>query len=131
MCLGRFATRNQDSTCSSWRATTFETNPDAISAVFFNNSSCAGWMLRLGGGQRRTTRVVVQIKAVARGLILGYQRWIGPAFPPACRFSPTCSVYALEALERHGVLRGVWLTVRRLLRCHPYHTGGFDPVPKA
>jgi hypothetical protein len=88
-------------------------------------------MLRLGGGPHGTTRVVVNIKAVARGLVLGYQRWIGPAFPPACRFSPTCSIYALEALERHGVLRGVWLTVRRLLRCHPYHPGGFDPVPRA
>lgn len=71
------------------------------------------------------------ITALARALILGYQRWIAPAFPPACRFSPSCSFYALEAIDRHGILRGVWLAARRLLRCHPYHSGGFDPVPKA
>jgi len=68
-------------------------------------------------------------KVVARGPIIAYQHWIAPAFLPACRFSPSCSYYALEAIERHGIFRGVWLTVRRLLRCHPYHPGGFDPVP--
>jgi putative membrane protein insertion efficiency factor len=58
-----------------------------------------------------------------------YQAWIGPAFPPACRFAPTCSAYALEAIQRHGSLRGLWLALRRLLKCHPYHPGGLDPVP--
>jgi putative membrane protein insertion efficiency factor len=58
-----------------------------------------------------------------------YQRWISPALPPACRFTPTCSAYALEALERHGAFRGSWLAVRRLARCHPWHPGGDDPVP--
>lgn len=62
-------------------------------------------------------------------LLKGYRRWISPAFPPACRFVPTCSQYAVEAIERHGLLRGLWLTTRRLLRCHPYHSGGLDPVP--
>lgn len=62
-------------------------------------------------------------------LIRGYQRWIGPAFPPACRFTPSCSVYTMEAVERYGVCRGCWLALRRLLRCHPYHPGGLDPVP--
>ncbi|MEI8188209.1 MAG: membrane protein insertion efficiency factor YidD [candidate division NC10 bacterium] len=62
-------------------------------------------------------------------MIRGYQRWIAPAFPPACRFTPSCSAYALEAVERYGLCRGLWLSVRRLLRCHPYHPGGFDPVP--
>ncbi|HEY2723154.1 MAG TPA: membrane protein insertion efficiency factor YidD [Pseudonocardiaceae bacterium] len=69
---------------------------------------------------------------VARLLVLMiqfYRRWISPAFPPTCRFYPTCSAYAVEALSVHGVLRGSWLTVRRLLRCAPWHPGGVDLVP--
>ena len=58
-----------------------------------------------------------------------YKRWLSPLLPPACRFHPTCSVYALEALQKHGALRGVRLTLWRLLRCQPFHPGGFDPVP--
>ena len=58
-----------------------------------------------------------------------YQRFISPALPPACRFTPTCSQYAAEALVRHGALKGGWLAVRRLGRCHPWHPGGEDPVP--
>jgi putative membrane protein insertion efficiency factor len=62
-------------------------------------------------------------------LVRGYQVVLGPMLPPACRFYPSCSVYAIEALERHGALRGSWLTIRRLARCHPFHPGGYDPVP--
>lgn len=63
-------------------------------------------------------------------LVRGYQMLISPLFPPSCRFQPTCSQYALEALEQFGPLRGSWLAVRRILRCHPLHPGGFDPVPR-
>lgn len=57
-----------------------------------------------------------------------YKAWISPLLPSACRFHPTCSVYMMEAVEKHGVRRGVWQGIRRLLRCHPFHEGGFDPV---
>ena len=60
-----------------------------------------------------------------------YQRWISPGLPPTCRFHPTCSVYAVDALTVHGLVRGSWLTLRRLLRCGPWHSGGLDPVPPA
>ncbi|MFT8872792.1 MAG: membrane protein insertion efficiency factor YidD [Sporolactobacillus sp.] len=62
-------------------------------------------------------------------LIRVYQKWISPLTPPHCRFYPTCSQYAIEALMRYGVLKGSWLAVIRLLKCHPFHPGGFDPVP--
>ena len=57
-----------------------------------------------------------------------YQRIISPLLPSACRFYPTCSQYMRDAVERYGVARGVWMGVRRLARCHPFHAGGFDPV---
>lgn len=61
--------------------------------------------------------------------IRAYRSLISPLLPPACRFHPSCSAYALEALERHGAWCGLRLTLRRLLRCHPFHAGGLDPVP--
>ncbi|AEB47973.1 membrane protein insertion efficiency factor YidD [Verrucosispora sp. FIM060022] len=61
--------------------------------------------------------------------IIAYRRWISPALPARCRFYPSCSAYALEAVTRHGALRGAGLTVRRLSRCHPFNPGGYDPVP--
>ena len=63
------------------------------------------------------------------GLISFYQRYISPSRPPACRFQPTCSHYGYEAIERHGVIRGVGLIAWRLLRCNPFNRGGYDPVP--
>ena len=62
-------------------------------------------------------------------LIRLYQYAISPWLGPRCRFSPTCSSFAIEALEKHGLMRGGWLAMRRLLRCNPWHTGGYDPVP--
>lgn len=61
--------------------------------------------------------------------IRGYRWGISPLFPPVCRFTPTCSAYALEAIERFGPWRGGLLAIRRVGRCHPWHPGGFDPVP--
>jgi putative membrane protein insertion efficiency factor len=63
------------------------------------------------------------------GLIRAYKRLISPLLPPACRFVPTCSEYAAEAIEKHGPLRGVFLAMRRIVRCAPWHPGGIDPVP--
>jgi uncharacterized protein len=62
-------------------------------------------------------------------VITGYRRFISPVMLPHCRFEPSCSAYALEAVQRHGALRGGWLAARRLSRCHPFHRGGLDPVP--
>ena len=62
-------------------------------------------------------------------LVKGYQLSLSPLLPPSCRYYPSCSAYAVEALERHGALRGSWLALRRILRCHPFRPGGFDPVP--
>lgn len=69
------------------------------------------------------------IGLVLRGLIRAYQYFISPLLPPSCRFMPTCSAYALEAIAVHGPLAGSWLAARRLCRCHPWSEGGFDPVP--
>jgi putative membrane protein insertion efficiency factor len=66
---------------------------------------------------------------VALLIIRAYQVLISPLFPTSCRFAPTCSQYAAEALSRHGVWCGLGLTLRRLARCHPFHPGGWDPVP--
>lgn len=59
-----------------------------------------------------------------------YQIFISPLKPPTCRFYPTCSHYGLEAVERFGAIKGGWLTIKRILKCHPFHPGGFDPVPE-
>jgi putative membrane protein insertion efficiency factor len=62
-------------------------------------------------------------------LVRTYQLFISPLLPPACRYYPSCSAYAVEALEKYGARRGSWLAVKRIGRCHPFRPGGFDPVP--
>jgi putative membrane protein insertion efficiency factor len=72
------------------------------------------------------------MSVIARALVAPirfYQRFVSPALPASCRYYPTCSAYAVESLQVHGALRGGWLSVRRIARCHPWHAGGFDPVP--
>ena len=69
------------------------------------------------------------MKSLLLFLIRGYQYALRPMLGANCRFYPSCSDYAHEAVDRHGALRGLWLASRRILRCHPYHPGGFDPVP--
>ncbi len=66
---------------------------------------------------------------IARGLIKGYQWFLSPILPGSCRFYPTCSSYALQAIETHGALKGGWLGLKRIGRCHPWNDGGYDPVP--
>jgi putative membrane protein insertion efficiency factor len=68
-------------------------------------------------------------RAIVTGLIRGYQRFISPLLPRSCRFQPTCSSYALTSVERFGVMRGGWLAIKRIARCHPFNEGGYDPVP--
>jgi len=71
----------------------------------------------------RIPRIIVAL------LIRGYQQVISPLLPPTCRFLPTCSEYALEAVSTYGVFKGGWLAIRRILKCHPFHPGGYDPLP--
>lgn len=69
------------------------------------------------------------MKSIFVRLIKAYQYLISPLLQPSCRFTPSCSQYAIEVIQRHGVLRGGWLSFRRVLRCNPWHPGGYDPTP--
>jgi putative membrane protein insertion efficiency factor len=71
----------------------------------------------------------VMLKQAALVMIRFYQKAVSPWLSPACRYYPTCSAYAIEAIEKYGVWRGTALAVKRILRCHPFHSGGYDPVP--
>jgi putative membrane protein insertion efficiency factor len=89
-----------------------------------------------GGRAVSDTRAVGQASRPAElprrvlvAILRAYKAFISPALPPACRFTPTCSEYAREAIERYGALRGSWLALRRLARCHPFNPGGVDAVP--
>lgn len=82
------------------------------------------------GEAARPRSVMLRVPSLALRLaIRGYQVAISPMLPPACRYYPTCSNYAIEAIEKHGALRGGWMAARRIGRCHPFSPGGYDPVP--
>ncbi len=81
----------------------------------------------VGTGQQARPRSAAAWVLVV--LLTGYRRFVSPLLGQRCRFYPSCSAYALEAVQVHGALRGSWLAVRRLSRCHPFHSGGLDPVP--
>ncbi len=70
------------------------------------------------------------MKYIFMALIRFYQLAISPALPPSCRYYPSCSAYGYEAIRRYGAIRGGWLAVKRVARCHPFHAGGYDPVPE-
>jgi putative membrane protein insertion efficiency factor len=69
------------------------------------------------------------MKTILMGLIRLYQRTLSRALPPSCRFEPSCSQYGYEAIAKYGALKGGWLAIKRVSRCHPFHPGGYDPVP--
>ncbi|HEY9826916.1 MAG TPA: membrane protein insertion efficiency factor YidD [Stenomitos sp.] len=69
------------------------------------------------------------LQVILLGLIHAYRRLVSPLLPPSCRYQPTCSAYALDAIRQHGAIAGSWLALKRILRCHPWSAGGYDPVP--
>ena len=77
----------------------------------------------------RAARAGFGLRPLVLLLVRGYRAAISPVLPRACRFEPSCAAYAEEALRRHHVARALWLIVRRISRCHPFHPGGYDPVP--
>lgn len=80
------------------------------------------------GGRRVAELPGLLLRRCSLALIRGYRYFISPLFPPSCRFVPSCSEYALEAINLHGVRRGGFMALKRILRCHPFNRGGFDPV---
>lgn len=79
--------------------------------------------------EKRSLSVKSGIETFAISVILFYQKALSPLFPPSCIYSPTCSHYAITAVKKYGVIRGGFLAIRRIVRCTPFHKGGFDPVP--
>ncbi|MGP1253860.1 MAG: membrane protein insertion efficiency factor YidD [Kiloniellales bacterium] len=90
----------------------------------------AGRSSSAGSRQRLAHWLGLPLVWLLSGLIWSYRLLLSPVLPPSCRFAPTCSAYALEALQQHGPIRGSWLTLRRITRCHPWGGEGYDPVPE-
>jgi uncharacterized protein len=103
-------------------------SPKERRPIFPGNVPFYPWKASLSKSRKQEiVRTLVMV--IATVFIRAYQLLISPLVGPACRFSPSCSQYALEAIRRHGALKGSSLAIKRLLRCHPWHAGGFDPVP--
>lgn len=75
-------------------------------------------------------KIITSLRSIPIWLIEQYQRWLSPMIGPSCRFHPSCSKYAIDAIKTRGFVIGSWLTVKRILKCHPLHPGGHDPVPQ-
>lgn len=90
------------------------------------SSRSAGGRMAEERGRKTGGRIA---QTALKAPIYAYRKFISPLKPPTCRFYPTCSQYALEAIEKHGAAKGGWLAAKRILRCHPFHPGGYDPVP--
>ena len=84
----------------------------------------------IGQDKKQLGQIIVNLpRRIIRLLIRGYQQVISPLLPPTCRFMPTCSEYAYRAISTYGVCKGGWLALKRVLKCHPFHPGGYDPLP--
>ena len=79
--------------------------------------------------QRRVAKLKDAPRTVVLALVRFYRLYVSPLFPPTCRYVPTCSEYAMIALQKYGFIKGSWLAIKRICRCHPWHPGGYDPVP--
>ncbi len=79
--------------------------------------------------QGRVAKLKDAPRTVVLALVRFYRSYVSPLFPPTCRYVPTCSEYAMIALQKYGFIKGSWLAIKRICRCHPWHPGGYDPVP--
>ena len=102
---------------------------DVTSATFVSRESDTAATLGSRAGTDDVPKATTTVAKVLSLPIVAYRRWVSPALPARCRFYPSCSAYALTAIALHGPVRGIGLAIWRLLRCHPFHPGGFDPVP--
>lgn len=110
-------------TSFSWSVPSFHSHRPGISGGLWNPS------LANGLARMKTEMNISELpRTVLMGLVRGYQYFISPILPPSCRFIPSCSTYTLQAIEKYGAFRGAWMGLCRILRCHPFSRGGYDPV---